>query len=200
MKKKIKAILFIFSVSLMGVKSSSVPTNRKVSIDKIKNEVINHEYNLNKKKLIKSVNKYIKSVAPNSKLSAEVVINKCLKYNIDLSFVLAQGKIESHFGTKGLAKKTNSVWNVGAFDGVSYSKISIRNKYQTPNNSAEPYLKLLKNNYLVNKTTDDLLNNFVNKKNVRYATNLNYEKELKMTYEKIVTKTDIDELYQIIKK
>ena len=75
--------------------------------------------------------------------------NKLTKYNIDIKFVLAQGEVESHFGTKGMASKTNSVWNVGAFDG--YDLKHIRTKYNNPNQSIEPYLILLNKKYLINK-------------------------------------------------
>lgn len=200
MKRKIKTLLFLFSVSMIGIKPSPLTTNKKINIDEVNKECNKYDFFFKKNELINSVNKYIKSVAPKSELSGEIVVELCLKYDVDLVFVLAQGKIESHFGTKGLANKTNSVWNVGSFDGATYSKVSKKNKYETPNHSTEPYLKLLTSNYLVNKTTNDLLKKFVNKNNKRYATSLLYEKELNYVYNKINKHTDIGKLYQLINK
>ena len=43
---------------------------------------------------------------------AKILIDVCQKYGLSIKFVLAQGQLESHFGTKGLARKTNSIFNV----------------------------------------------------------------------------------------
>ena len=147
------------------------------------------------------VDNYIKSIAPTSKLSGKDIVEKCLEYNIDIAFVLAQGQIESHYGTTGTARKTNSVFNVGAYDGHSANK---QNKngfgFNNPNDSIEPYLILLTNNYLVNgKTEYDLMNNYVNYLGMRYASNNNYERMLKSIYNKIKKTTNIYDLqYNIV--
>lgn len=139
------------------------------------------------------VDNYIKSIAPISKLSGKDIVEKCLEYNIDIIFVLAQGQIESHYGTTGTARKTNSVFNVGAYDGHSANK---QNKngfgFNDPNDSIEPYLILLTNEYLVNgKTEYDLMNNYINYLGMRYASNNNYERMLKSIYNKIKKTTNI---------
>ena len=67
-----------------------------------------------KSDLVDMIQHYIDSVAPNSGLRALILVEKCEEYRIPVTFALAQGEIESHFGTKGLAFRTNSVWNVGA--------------------------------------------------------------------------------------
>lgn len=147
------------------------------------------------------VDNYIKSIAPTSKLSEKNIVEKCLEYNIDIIFVLAQGQIESHYGTAGTARKTNSVFNVGAYDGYSANK---QNKngfgFNNPNDSIEPYLILLTNEYLVNgKTEYDLMNNYVNYLGMRYASNKNYERMLKSVYNKIKKTTNIYDLqYNIV--
>ena len=156
---------------------------------------------ISKQLLINEVNSYIKTIAPTSKLSGKDIVEKCLKYNIDIIFVLAQGQIESHYGTTGTARKTNSVFNVGAYDGHSANK---QNKngfgFNNPNDSVEPYLKVLINNYLVNgKTEYDLMNNYVNYLGMRYASNKNYERMLKSVYNKIKKTTNIYDLqYNIV--
>ena len=100
-------------------------------------------------KLVEEVEKYISKMAPTSGLEASFVVDKCLEYETDIIFVLAQGLLESHFGTRGLAAKTNSVWNVGAFDN---QRPNNKFWYESPNQSLEPYLKLLHEDYLINIT------------------------------------------------
>lgn len=154
-----------------------------------------------KQLLINEVNSYIKTIAPTSKLTGECIVDKCLYYNIDIAFVLAQGQIESHYGTAGTAKNTNSVFNIGAYDGHSANKQRKNGfGFDYPDDSVEPYLKVLINDYLVNgKTEYDLMSNYVNYLNMRYASNKNYERMLKSVYNKIKKATNIYDLqYNII--
>jgi hypothetical protein len=120
--------------------------------------------------LVDEVDAYIKKIAPTSNLNARILVELCDEYDIDIKFALAQGQIESHYATKGLAKKTNSVFNVLAYDGKSFGEICKKGKYSHPDHSIEPYLKLICNDYLVDgKTEYDLLDNYVNKDGNRYA-------------------------------
>lgn len=163
-----------------------------------KNQLI---YDSIKLSLVNEVDGYISSVANTSSLDGLVVVNKCLEYDIDICFVLAQGEQESHFGTAGLARKTNSVFNVFAFDGHDYNEINNKGKYAHPNDCVEPYLKLLRRDYLVDgKTEYDLLNKYVNKNGARYASAENYEKILFDKMNKIKSTTNIDGSYQELKK
>lgn len=160
------------------------------------------KYEKTKKELIKEVDEYIDYVAPKSKLNGRTIVEACLDYNIDISFVLAQGQTESHFGTAGIAKRTNSVFNVGAYDGRSGSHIIKKGYgYSDPNESVKPYIELLLNNYLVGgKTEKDLLHNYVNKNGHRYATGRGYERDLTALYKKICKCTDIDVKYELCRK
>lgn len=136
-----------------------------------------------------------------SSLSGLVVATQCIEHDIDICFVLAQGEQESHFGTKGVARKTNSVFNVFAFDGYSYNKINANGKYNHPNDCVEPYLRLLKRDYLVDgKTEFDMLHKYVNKNGARYASAENYEDSLCNKMNKIKSETRIDTLCGAIKK
>lgn len=99
-------------------------------------------------KLVIEVENYITKMAPSSNLNPEFLVKKCLEYNTDIIFVLSQGIIESHYGTKGAALKTNSVWNVGAYDNQKP-----RNWYKHPDESLEPYLKLINEKYLIHITS-----------------------------------------------
>lgn len=150
-----------------------------------------------KTQLINEVDTYINTIAPSSKLDGEIVVDKCCEYNVDIAFVLAQGQIESHFGTTGTARKTNSVFNVGAYDGYSASKQRANGfGFSHPNESVEPYLILLTNNYLVNgKTINDLMISYINYLGMRYASDTRYEYMLRSVYNKINSKTNINSLF-----
>ena len=150
-----------------------------------------------KTQLINEVDTYINTIAPSSKLDGEIVVDMCCEYNVDIAFVLAQGQIESHFGTTGTARKTNSVFNVGAYDGYSASKQHAHGfGFSHPNESVEPFLILLTTNYLVNgKTINDLMMSYINYLGMRYASDARYEYMLRSVYNKINSKTNINSLY-----
>lgn len=151
--------------------------------------------------LVQQINDYIISVAPSSSLNGLVLLNNCLKYDIDICFVLSQAEVESHFGTAGIARKTNSVFNVFAFDGHSYNEINKNGKYRHPNDCVEPYVCLIKQEYLVGgKTEYDLLNNYVNKNGKRYASSEDYEHILYDKIIKIKNTTNIYNTYQMLLK
>lgn len=145
-----------------------------------------------KSDLVDLTQHYIDSVAPNSGLRALILVENCEKYGIPITFTLAQGEIESHFGTKGLAYRTNSVWNVGAYDGHSLNDIS--HKFSNPNDSIIPYLDLLTNNYLPGKIVEDLFDSFTDINGNRYASDKYYETKLKEKVKYITDKYQIDEL------
>ena len=147
-----------------------------------------------KSDLVDLTQHYIDSVAPNSGLRALILVENCEKYGIPITFVLAQGEIESHFGTKGLAFRTNSVWNVGAYDGHSISEI--QHKFSNPNDSIVPYLELLINNYLPGKTVEDLFDSFTDINENRYASDKYYETKLKDRVKYITDNYQIDELQE----
>lgn len=147
-----------------------------------------------KSDLVDLTQHYIDSVAPNSGLRALILVENCEKYGIPITFTLAQGEIESHFGTKGLAFRTNSVWNVGAYDGHDFN--SIGHRYSNPNDSVVPYLDLLTVNYLPGKTVEDLLDSFVDINGNRYASDKYYETKLKDKIKYITDNYQIDEIQE----
>lgn len=145
-----------------------------------------------KSDLVDATQNYIDSIAPNSNLRALILVEKCEEYKIPITFVLAQGELESKFGTTGLAYRTNSIWNVGAYDNYDIKNIKI--KYENPNDSVEPYLNLLNSNYLNGKTIEDLLDSFTDINGNRYATDKYYESKLKTIHNYILTNHNIDSL------
>ena len=152
-----------------------------------------------KSDLVDEVQAYIDLTAPASNLRAYALVEECEKYNVDICFALTQAEIESHFGTKGLGSKINNVFNVGVFDGKSLAEIDKKYKPNHPNESISLYLDLLVNNYLVGKTEEDLMKNYVDKNGNRYASNPDYESMFSTKYKYIVENTKIQEIYAIMK-
>lgn len=161
--------------------------------------VMKHEavlsYNEYKSRLVKEVKHYIDSVAPTSTLSGYAIVEMTEKYDLDIKFVLAQGQLESHFGTTGMAVKTNSVFNVGAYDGMKFENINGKFRYKHPDFSIEPYMQLLYRNYITGSKTElDLMAKYVTNGGRRYSSNTNYEREMLALYKKIDETTDISRL------
>ena len=138
--------------------------------------------------LVDTIDSYIKEIAPSSVMNGLAFVNKCDEYNMDLFFVIAQAQVESSFATTGLGQKMNSAFNVKAYDGKGAKHMD---KHSHPDESIEPYIKLLKNDYLYDvstgetKTEMDLMNNYVNFEGKRYATNPEYERMMLSTYKKL---------------
>lgn len=139
------------------------------------------------------VQRYIESVAPTSNLRGYALVELCEKYNVDVKFALAQGEIESHFATTGLGARICNVFNVGCDDGKSIAEINDEYKKKYPNESIEPYLKLITSRYLVGKLEGDLMESYVDVEGKRYASNLLYEEMMRTKYDYITKNTKIDE-------
>ena len=185
-------ILFAIIIGLITFQLSKPKSDFWYAIYQERTEL---KYWSSKDSLVTAIDNYIITTAPESTVDGLFLLNKCQEYNVDLVFVLAQATLESHFGTTGIAKKTNSVFNVGAYDGKSSHTISSKYKYENPNLSIDPYLTLLNDSYLEGKSEEELLNNFVNKHGKRYASYKNYEKELQIIIKKIEDTTDIPKAY-----
>lgn len=199
-----KSLILIFIILLVSAIVNCYIYIGKILSNRIENnnyscrvyrDKIELKYQQSKSQVVDEIDKYIKQVAPTSSLNAIALFELCETYDIDIKFALAQGHIESHFGTKGMARKTNSVFNVFAFDGQEYHKISRKGKYDHPDYSIEPYLKLLVNDYIIdNQTEYDLMTKFVNKDGKRYASDPLYENKLSKKFEYISNNTIIDSL------
>ena len=169
--KKLGMILLITIVLFALMTKKSIAPNSIVTETQYETQI----YQALTMILIQKVDSYIKFYGPSSSVSAEKLVRICDEYNFDLRLMLAQGLLESHFGTQGMAAITNSVFNVGSFDNgtVLYT-------YEEPNESIEPYVHLIKNNYLVNKSVEDLLQKrFVNYDGKRYSSSWTYERKLR---------------------
>ena len=149
--------------------------------------------------LVNEVQNYITQVAPSSNLRGYAIVEECEKYDVDICFVLAQGEVESQFGTKGIASKLNCVFNVGIYDNKTVDQIEKQYRFDCPNESIEPYLKLLTNKYLVNKLEQDLMRKFVDINNKRYASDNEYEIKISSKYKHICENTKIHEYHDMMK-
>ena len=179
-------IIIVFLIIALGIGVFQI--SKKEYSYKIYRENVELLYDGARADLVTSIDSIIRTVAPSTCMNGLAILKACEEYDIDLFFVLAQGQLESHFGTKGMAAKTNSVFNVFAYDGHSYEKISKNGKYKHPDLSLEPYMKLLKSRYLVNgKTEKDLMIKYVDCNGKRYASDKNYEDSLIGIYNKYIT-------------
>lgn len=153
-------------------------------------------------RIVTEIDNYIDSVAPDSGLNGIKLFEKCEKYGVDVRFAMAQAEAESHFGTKGMAAKTNIVWNVKTYDGRKLE--DIRNKkddFRHPDDSIEPYLLLLVNDYFVDgKTEEDMFISFVDYKGDRYASNPKYEEMVLGIYNRINECTNLKSLLKEYRK
>ena len=201
-KKSLWICIFLFAFcSLQNINVSNLRFQSVKKFDTI--EYAQSVRNRSQIELIKEVDDFIKTQFPKSKLSAKNLVEKCLKYNMDITFVLSQGIIESHLGTEGIAKKTNSVWNVGTYDNgkVLYT-------YNHPDESVEPYLILLKDMYLIKIIKKDTIkrdinslitdNGFYNINGHRFAVFKNYENSIRIVMVCINNKTTISAYQKII--
>lgn len=206
--KEISKILLYFSIGAFLLTGTAYIGSQLFKTSELEYEYVvfrsmsELHYYSTKDKTIGEINNYIDSVAPNSSLNGIAIFEECDKYNIDICFVLAQAQIESCFGTSGIASKTNSVWNVLAYDGrTADDMINKGHGYDHPDKSIIPYLTLLTNKYLAgNKTEYDLMNNFKSVSGHRYASDPSYEKKILKTYNHIKTNTNILKYYNEYKK
>lgn len=149
--------------------------------------------------LVNEVQKYIEQIAPSSNLRGYAIVEECEKYDVDICFVLAQGEVESSFGTKGIASKLNCVFNVGIYDNKTTEQIEDKYRFEYPNESIEPYLKLLTTKYLINKLEHDLMRKFVDINGNRYASDKDYEIKISSKYKFICENTKIHEYHDMMK-
>jgi uncharacterized FlgJ-related protein len=182
-----RLLLTIIGTFLLTITTGSIDVDANQQLLQQHYEVVTSE-------LIFAVSDYIMMYNNDSELSAKLIVSLSDLYDINLKFILAQAHLESHFGTQGLAKHTNSIFNVGAYDDGQ-----ILHRYNHPNESIEPYLQLLRNNYLIDKSEEDLLEQFTDRNGSRYASSQQYEKDLSRIIRNIERKTLIDSL-DIIRK
>lgn len=193
----IGVFLFVIIISvILCFKTQSIKTEQPYAL-RIYRDNIEIYYEGARAKFIKEIDLVIREAAPTTCMNGLAILNGYEEYGVDIFFVLAQGHIESHFGTRGMAARTNSVFNVYAYDGLKYADINRRGKYEHPDLSIIPYLKLLRDQYIVDgKTEIDLMHNYVNKDGKRYASNEQYETLLTNMYNKYISREALMGAYE----
>jgi hypothetical protein len=198
---KVAVIILAFVITVCSI-CANPTTAESPAITNVPTVTVQKHSNIIKAELVRQVDDYISQSFPKSKLTGTSIVKHCLTHDFDICFALAQAEIESGFGTVGKAKRTNSPWNVGAWDGRS---AQVMNKlgygYSHPDLSIEPYIELVKTKYLgETRTVHDLMKNYVTISGKRYASDRGYEAQLKSTYKKICTKTKIRHLQDSLKR
>lgn len=144
-------------------------------------QILNDSAMVLKHALITEVHQYIKEVAPRSRMSATNIVDLCLDNNFDITLLLCQGHLETHFGTSGC--------NVFGIVGQRHSH---------PDSYVEPYINLMQKRYIINRTTEQLLASNVcieGNPRAKYAGNPNYGRELAGIRKDIIRKTNIKTLF-----
>lgn len=177
----ISALICLSAMLCLSYSPSKTNNSSEIVIGSI-SEQENLKENL-KVDLINEVKSYISSNSKHSDESliveiSEQIVNKALDNHIDICFILAQGHIETAFGSYGIGKSKKSIFGV-------------YKNYSSYTDCIDFYINLLRKHYLVNKSEQDLMNNYVSKQGYRYAENLSYEHTLKKCYNKIKTSTSI---------
>lgn len=193
-KKFVFASVLFFSLAFP--KSSFVRASEmKMEMDtaSVKTKLKN-EYKDTKDKLIKEVDEYIASTSKSSRMTGKAIVSKSISEEFDITLLLAQCHIEGHFATMGRPKRTNSAFSVGCFDN---GKSAFR--YKHPDDSIEPYIKLVKYNYMNGRSVEQLLSSgFRNKNGAKYASAQDYVPRIRKCMSNIKKSTEIHSLYQTL--
>ena len=174
----------LFSFGYCSSICSSKSSNYEIVIDSIgKKEILKENL---KNDLTNEVSTYILDNSRHTDTSfvteiSEHIVNRALDNHIDICFILAQGHLETSFGSYGIGKSKKSIFGV-------------YKHYNSYTECIDYYVYLLRSNYLVNKTETQLMNNYVNKNGYRYAEDKKYEHKLKNYYSKVNKSTSISEL------
>jgi len=189
------AFMLFFSVVGSSPTGGESPANAQTLIQNPSTVYFNSVRERAHIQLVSEVKRITNDIVPESELDFEYLVQKCEEYKIDIIFVIAQGILESHLGTRGKAAETHSVWNVGTYDNGQ-----ILYRYNHPNESIEPYLKLLKERYLVDKDLCNLVQDkgYINNNGKRFASARGYENSLRQLMVRIDMETSI-KMYQEIR-
>lgn len=131
--------------------------------------------------LITEVDCYIKWVAPRSRMTGENIVDNCLENSYDISLLLSQAHLETHFGT--------SSRNVFGIVGQRHSH---------PDEYVPHYITLMTSKYIIKRTPEQLIrSNFSmeNNRRAKYAENPNYGREVGNIRRNIIENTDIHNIW-----
>ena len=167
--------------------TESLDQERRVNMEGALNQApvtMNRDFAVNQREIQSYIEKYSDG---NSPVTAQDVIDVSAKYGVPIEFILAQGRLESNFGTKGRGARTKNIYNVGNYtSGDTMRKDSAEQKAVSREmtdwvGGLEAYARLLQQDYMPEDGNWNRLldNEFVNKDGNRYATDDKYEGKLK---------------------
>ena len=109
-------------------------------------------------------------------IKPETLVELSYEYEYDLPMLLAALHLESHFGITPRAKRTGSPCSVGCWDNGK-DKVY----YDDQNEAVEDYIRIMQNDFIRNRKFSVAFadGNLVNGMGKRYASDKNYEKNLR---------------------
>ena len=158
---------------------------RRIDMDGALNQApvsMNKNFSMDQSTIQGFIDKYSDNKSP---VTAQDVMDVSAKYGVPVEFILAQGRLESNFGTKGRGARTKNIYNVGNVTaGDTMAKDSTEQKKNSKDmgdwvNGLESYADLMVRRYRPSDGDwNKLLEEFVNNDGLRYATDPDYEKTL----------------------
>jgi len=162
-------------------------------LDSVANELkrthIEDSLEKTKTDLILLVDDYIKSVAPKSRMTGKNIVELCLEYDFDITLLLAQGHLETHFATCG----SNNCFGVSGRRG----------RHSHPDDSVIEYINLMKKSYVKNRTSEQALAANLNVEGSRkafYSELSTYGRTVSGIRNNIIRKTDIMPLFHTVQE
>lgn len=164
---------------------NTLEQERRISMDGALNQApvsMNKNFSMNQSSIQGFIDEYSDGKSP---ITAQDVMDVSAKYGVPVELILAQGRLESNFGTKGRGARTKNIYNVGNVTaGDTMAKDSTEQKKYSRDmgdwvNGLESYADLMLRKYRpADGNWNKLLEEFVNNDGNRYATDTNYEKTL----------------------
>lgn len=187
-----KLFLFVFIVMVVYLSLDYVyaePDTKHRSIAHMKTETelrlerLTDSVTVIRDSLHSEVSGYIRKTAPKSKMTAEHIIGLCEEHEFDITLLLTQGHLETHFG---VTNPRNNVFGL-------YNK-----RYAHPDSAVIDYIRLMKRRYIVNRTVDEALASNMNVEGSRkyfYSESETYCQHLTKIRNKIIKNTSIKTLF-----
>lgn len=138
-----------------------------------------------KHSLISEVHSYITKNAKKNKMSATYIVNKCIDKRFDISLLLSQAHLESHFGDN---MKGNSCFGMKGKGFIN------------TNHAVDEYIKLMQTKYIISRTPEQLIAanfNIEGSSKYRYA-GPGYGNRIKSIRKNIINTTRIHQLFYSI--
>lgn len=150
-------------------------------------KIISYKDSVNKMKhsLILEVHSYITKNAKKSKMSASYIVNRCIDKRFDISLLLSQAHLESHFGDN---MKSNSCFGMKGKGFIN------------TNHAVDEYIKLMQTKYIISRTPEQLIAanfNIEGSSKYRYA-GPGYGNKIKSIRKNIIKTTRIHQLFYSI--